>query len=152
MATLEGTAALPVVSAFAAEDALDPAAVEEAAILELEIALARHGGLLQGLARLSLLSGFLGATIEVMWLFAGQRGLDGLVRGLAERLAIERGAFSITLGVSTVLVLGYANRMAVLETRRLRREGGRLALELRQSMENARPTAPAQRMIPSSTD
>jgi hypothetical protein len=124
-----------VTRAFASGLAGGAGPAEGEALMELEIVLARHIGWLQGLARLSLLSGFLGATVEVMWLFAGARGLDGLVKGLAERHAIERGAFSITLGVAAVLFLGYANRMAVLETRRHRREGGKLAMELRRAAE-----------------
>lgn len=105
----------------------------ERALLDVQAELARVGGSVRTAARLALLSGFAGALLEVMWLFQGDFGLAGLEAGLPERLAVQRGVYSIVLGVGAVLVLGRAHRAIVLTKRELLVAAERFAVTVAQA-------------------
>lgn len=60
----------------------------------------------RALARIASAAGLLAALIELLWLHVGgERGLEGLVAGLPERLATQSALLSATIGVVTALVI-----------------------------------------------
>lgn len=78
---------------------------------------------LRTLASISSLLGLMSALLELARFLAGDRGLEGLVAGLAERRALERAFFSMAIGLGTALFGGYAYRL-------LRREAQARTAEL----------------------
>lgn len=87
---------------------LDPAVPDDERLSELderlldlkERATARLRGL-RILATMGSAIGFLGAAIEIHWVFAGDHGLLGLQAGLVESIGLSRAFFSIALGIAT---------------------------------------------------
>lgn len=53
------------------------------------------------LATMGSAIGFLGAAIEIHWVFAGDHGLLGLQAGLVESIGLSRAFLSIALGIAT---------------------------------------------------
>ena len=52
------------------------------------------------LASMGTASGFLGAVIEIIWLFEGDHGLAALSAGRVERIALEAAILAIALGIA----------------------------------------------------
>lgn len=55
---------------------------------------------LRSLASMSSAAGFLGATIELLWLWGGEHGIEGLLAGAVETEAAEGAMFSVALGIA----------------------------------------------------
>lgn len=101
-------AARPAHTAEVVWTALDPSVAEEERHIEAQTRLgAAEDRVIRGLrvlrigASIGSVLGFIGAAIEIRWVFAGEHGLLGLQAGLVENIGLGRAALSIALGIAT---------------------------------------------------
>ncbi len=72
---------------------------------------------LRSLGTVASLLGLMGAILQAIQVLSGERGLEGLVAGLAERMAMQRATTSMAIGLATALFAFYA-RMQLREAGR----------------------------------
>lgn len=101
-------AAQPAWIADAMAPLLDPAVHDadrsidvEDAIVAAENSITRRMRALRIAASVASALGFIGAAIEIHWVFVGDHGLLGLDAGRVENLGLGRAVLSIALGIST---------------------------------------------------
>lgn len=95
-------------------------------LLELQAQATKRLRTLRALASVASALGFIGAAIEIHWVFAGEHGLSRLQAGLVESIGLSRAFLSIALGISTSslalgswTVLRKQARQRIVEGRRL---------------------------------
>ncbi|MFW5877227.1 MAG: MotA/TolQ/ExbB proton channel family protein [Myxococcota bacterium] len=94
----------------------------EPLLLELRFEAERGLWGLRALASLASALGFLGAIWELLKMLQGDHGLEGLMAGLAERMAFERALLSLLLGAVVAGVCLYARAILGRQAVRLLRD------------------------------
>jgi hypothetical protein len=102
------SAARPAHAAEAVWAMLDPTIAEEERLIEAgdrigaaEESATRGLRALRIAASIGSVLGFIGAAIEIRWVFSGDHGLLALQAGLVENIGLGRAALSIAIGVAT---------------------------------------------------
>ncbi len=121
---------------------LDPAVPDDERMGELDERLldltegaTRRLRVLRILATIASAVGFLGAFIEIHWVFAGDHGLLGLQAGLVESLGLSRAFLSIALGITTSSLAIGAYSVLAGRAKALVADGRRLAACVEEALE-----------------
>lgn len=124
-------------------------------LLDLTERATRRLRVLRILATIASAVGFLGAFIEIHWVFAGDHGLLGLQAGLVESLGLSRAFLSIALGIATSSLAIGAYTVLAGRAKALVADGRRLAacveeaLETRAEEPHAALDRPERAVVPS---
>jgi hypothetical protein len=146
------SAARPAFAARAVWPLLDPAIDNEQrhvevhdTLMDVENGVGRRLRALRIGATVASLLGFLGAALDIHWVFAGEHGLLPLQAGLVESMGLSRAALSISIGISTSAfaigvwsLLRHRARELVMEARRV---VGSIEEILEKREENAKASA-----------
>lgn len=90
---------------------------------------------LRVLATLASAVGFIGAFLEIHWIFAGDHGLMGLQAGLVESVGLSRAFLSIALGIGTSSLGIAAYTLLAKRARALIADGRRLVGSVEEALE-----------------
>lgn len=87
------------------------------------------------LATIGSAIGFLGAAIEIHWVFAGDHGLLGLQAGLVESIGLSRAFLSIALGIATSSIAIGTYTVVASRGRAIVADGRRLLATVEEALE-----------------
>ncbi len=139
-------AARPALAVEPALALLDPAVPDDERMSELDERLLEleHRAMarlrtLRILATIGSALGFLGAFLEIHWVFAGDHGLLGLQAGLVESIGLSRAFLSIALGIATSTLAIGAYGAVSGRARATIADGRRLVGSLEEALEKRGP-------------
>lgn len=110
--------ALPLVDP-ALEDA-ERVEIMEDRLVDAQIASLRGLRALRGVATIASALGFIGAAIEIHWVFNGDHGILGLEAGRIENIGLAKALLSIAIGIATSsLAIGSFTVLRKIATQRV---------------------------------
>ncbi len=113
-------------------------------LLELEVRATARLRALRICGSVASALGFLGAAIEIHWIFTGDHGLMRLQAGLVETIGMSHAVLSIALGISTSSFALGAWSVLRKHARDAVVDGRRLLASIEEALENRPPPAIAE--------